>query len=82
MKYRVEYGFFDKLRSVSAKNGIFEINDVAFTDAVVATLACASEDEDALAALVADVTAGTGELLARETRPVAVLRETPPVAGS
>jgi uncharacterized YigZ family protein len=77
LKYRVDYGFFGKLKSISGRDGMFEIDDAAFADAVVATLACPSEGADALAALIADVTSGTGELLARETRLVAVPRSRP-----
>jgi uncharacterized YigZ family protein len=67
LTYRVDYSFFGKLQSL-AKEGAFEMGDAVFTDVVAATLSGPSEDEEALTALVADITAGTGELLGRETR--------------
>jgi uncharacterized YigZ family protein len=68
LTYRVDYGFFGKLQNLESRGGVFRIDDAVFTDAVVVTLSGPSEDADALAALVADITSGTGELVARETR--------------
>jgi uncharacterized YigZ family protein len=72
LTYRVDYGVFGKLQNLARRDGAFMIEDAVFTDAVVATLSGLSEDEGALAALVADITAGSGELLERETRLTAI----------
>jgi uncharacterized YigZ family protein len=79
LTYRVDYGFFGKLQNLSKQTGAFDIDDAAFTDAVVATLSGPSEDEKSLAALVADATAGSCELLGRETRLAAIPREKLPL---
>ncbi|MDR1245728.1 MAG: YigZ family protein [Clostridiales Family XIII bacterium] len=73
LTYRVDYGSFGKLQTVARRDGI-SLGDAVFTDAVVATLSGPSEDADALVALVADITSGTGKLVARETRLTAVPR--------
>jgi putative IMPACT (imprinted ancient) family translation regulator len=75
LTYRVDYGFFEKLRNLARRDGAFGIDGAAFTDAVTATLSGPSEDEAALGALVADITAGSGELLKRETRLTAIPRD-------
>jgi uncharacterized YigZ family protein len=71
---RVDYGFLGKLQSLARQGELFRIKDTVFGEAVVLTLSCRAEEADALAMLVADVSAGTGELLARETELVAVAR--------
>jgi uncharacterized YigZ family protein len=74
LTYRIDYSFLGKLQNLARRGGLFQIKDTAFTDAVIATLTVPGEDADALSALVADATAGTGELLARKTELVAVNR--------
>jgi uncharacterized YigZ family protein len=75
LTYRIDYSFLGKLQNLARQSGLFQIKDTAFTDAVVASLAAPAEDADALVALVADATAGTGELLARKAEFVAVNRQ-------
>jgi uncharacterized YigZ family protein len=72
LTYRIDYSLFGKLQSVERQGALFRVKDVAFGDAAVVTLTCPSEDEDALAALIADISAGTAELLARATELVAL----------
>jgi uncharacterized YigZ family protein len=72
LTYRIDYSLFGKLQSVERRGAPFRIEEVVFGDAVVVTLASPSEDEDALVALVADISAGTGELIARATELVAI----------
>jgi uncharacterized YigZ family protein len=74
LTYRIDYSFLGKLQNLARQSGLFQIKDTAFTDAVVATLTAPAEDADALVALVADATAGTGELLVRGAELVAVNR--------
>jgi uncharacterized YigZ family protein len=75
LTYRVDYSFFGKLQNAAKQGGAFGIEDAIFADAVTATLTGPSEHADALAALVADITGGAGELLGRGTRLVAVPRQ-------
>jgi uncharacterized YigZ family protein len=74
LTYRIDYGLLGKLQNLARQGGIFQIKETAFADAVSITLMCPSESADALAALVADLSSGTGELIARATEFVAVGR--------
>ncbi|MDR1573316.1 MAG: IMPACT family protein [Clostridiales Family XIII bacterium] len=74
LTYRIDYSLLGKLQGLVRQGELFRIKDVAFSDAAVVTLASPAENADALAALVADISAGTGELLARGTELVAVAR--------
>jgi uncharacterized YigZ family protein len=67
LRCRIDYSLLGKLQSLARQDALFTIKDAAYSDAVVVTLACPSENADALAALVADLSAGTSALLARET---------------
>jgi uncharacterized YigZ family protein len=67
LRYRIDYSLLGKLQNLARQGDLFTIKDAAYSDAVVVTLASPSEKADALAALVADLSAGTGALLARET---------------
>jgi uncharacterized YigZ family protein len=74
LTYRIEYGLLAKLQNRARQGDLFRIADTAFSAAATVTLACPCENADALSALVADLSAGAGELLARETKLVSVAR--------
>jgi uncharacterized YigZ family protein len=75
LTYRVDYGLLGKLQSLARQGGPFRIEDSVYGEAVTVTLATPCERADALSALVADMSAGTGKLLARETKFVAIARQ-------
>jgi uncharacterized YigZ family protein len=74
LTYRLDYGFLGKLQSLARQGDLFQIENTVFSDAVIATLSSPSENADALSALVADISAGTGKLLARETKLARIAR--------
>jgi uncharacterized YigZ family protein len=74
LTYRIDYGLLGKLQNLARRGDLFQIEDTVFGAAVVVTLASPSENADALAALVADISAGKGELLSRKTELAALAR--------
>jgi uncharacterized YigZ family protein len=66
LSFRLDYTFYGKIQNAAA-GGRFRIQDAAFTDKATVTLAAGPEDEEAVCALAANLTAGTCELLSRNT---------------
>jgi putative IMPACT (imprinted ancient) family translation regulator len=74
LRYRIDYSLLGKLQNLARQGGLFAIKDAAYSDSVVVTLTGPSESADALITLVADLSAGTGTLLSRETERVPLPR--------
>ncbi|MDR2355784.1 MAG: YigZ family protein [Clostridiales Family XIII bacterium] len=74
LTYRIDYSLLGRLQNRARQDDLFRIKDTVFGEAVIVTLAGPVEHADALAALVADMSAGAGELLTRETEFVRIAR--------
>jgi uncharacterized YigZ family protein len=74
LTYRIDYSLLGKLQNRACRDDLFRIKDTVFGEAVIVTLAIPCERAEALSALIADMSAGAGELLARETEFVMIAR--------
>ncbi|MFV0515929.1 MAG: YigZ family protein [Aminipila sp.] len=69
---KMDYTYLSKLQNMSQKND-FEIKDIIYEDSVKAFLAIEPEKVEELKSLIANLTAGTGELIEEKIQEIKVI---------